>query len=200
MSRPVPGSARPSRRARRLCLAAAAAVALVLAAALVWRSAYAAFTDSTPTYVTTWSTGTVAITDDDAGSAVFTATGLRPGAAQTRCVTVTSTGTAPAAVRLYGTGRSTSKSLASHLTLTVTAGSGGSGASCTGFTPSARVYSGTLASFPAGYGTGLGPWTTTGTAPESTTYRFTYALSATAPATSAGGAAAIAFTWEAQNT
>jgi len=199
MSRPVPGP-RPSRRARRLCLAAAGTVALVLAAALVWRSAYAAFTDSTASYVTTWSTGTVAIADDDAGAALFTATGLKPGAAQTRCVAVTSTGSAPAAIRLYGTGRSSSRSLSSYLTVTVTAGSGGSGANCTGFTPSATLYSGTLAAFPAGYATGLGSWTTTGTAPESTTYRFTYALSATAAATAAGGAAAIAFTWEAQNT
>jgi hypothetical protein len=200
MPRAAPGPARPSRRARRLCLAAAGALALVLSAAFVWRSAYAAFTDSTPTYVTTWSTGTVAITDDDAGTALFTASGLRPGAAQTRCVTVTSTGSAPAAVRLYGTGRTTNRSLSSYLGLTVTAGSGGSAAGCAGFTPAASLYSGTLAAFPTGYATGLGSWTTTGTAAESTTYQFTYVLSASAPATAQGGSAAIAFTWEAQNT
>jgi hypothetical protein len=200
MPRPAFGPARPGRRARRLCLAAAVALALVLAAAFVWRSAYAGFTDSTPTYTTTWSTGTVVLTDDDAGAALFTAAGLKPGAAQTRCVTVTSTGSAPAAVRLYGTGRSTSRSLSSYLTLTVTAGSGGSAASCAGFTPAAALYSGALAGFPAGYGTGLGSWTTTGTAPEAITYQFTYVLSATAPATAQGGSAAIAFTWEAQNT
>jgi hypothetical protein len=195
------GTARPSRRARRLCLAASAAAALVLATTVVWHSAYAAFTDSTPSYVTTWSTGTVAIADDDAGAVMFSATGIKPGATQTRCIAVTSTGTAPAAVRLYGTGRSSTKSLTSYLTLAVRAGSGGSTAGCVGFVPSATLYSGTLAAFPATYGDGLDSWTTAGdSSGETRTYQFTYSLSASAPGSAQGGTAAIAFTWEAQNT
>jgi hypothetical protein len=175
--------------------------ALAVTAGLVWQSAYAAFTDSTPTYTLTWSTGTVALTDDDAGAVMFSASGLRPGATQTRCITVTSTGSAPSLIRLYGTGRSSTKSLSSYLTLVVSAGTGGSSAGCAGFVPSSTVYRGTLAAFPTSYASGVGSWTTAGdTAGETTSYQITYSLAATAPAGAQGGTAAVAFTWEAQNT
>ncbi|MGY1807631.1 hypothetical protein ACI8AF_09690 [Blastococcus sp. SYSU D00669] len=191
----------PTRRARRIAVAVSALGALAVAAGLVWQSAYAAFTDSTPARTLTWSTGTVAISDDDAGAVLFSAADLRPGAARSRCITVTSTGSAPSLVRLYGTGRSTTRSLSSHLTVAVEAGTGGSAAGCNGFAPAATVYRGTLAAFPTSYAAGVGSWTTAGNpAGERTTYRFTYSLSASAPASAQGGTAAIAFTWEAQNT
>lgn len=201
MPRLLPRVSRPGRRARRLALVVSGTGALAVAAGLVWQSAYAAFTDSTPTYTTTWSTGTVALADDDAGAVMFSATGLRPGATQTRCITVTSSGSAPSVVRLYGTGKSSTRSLPSYLNITVAAGAGGSAASCAGFVPAATVYRGTLAAFPATYATGVGSWTTAGSPPaETTTYQITYGLSATAPTSAQGGTAQVAFTWEAQNT
>jgi hypothetical protein len=63
-----------------------------VAATLVWQSASAAFSDSTKTTTLAVTTGTVAFSDDDAGAVMFSASGLRPGASQTRCITVTSTG------------------------------------------------------------------------------------------------------------
>src|SRR4051794_2903769 len=156
MRRALPRPARPSRRARRLSLAVSAGAALVLATALVWHTAYATFTVSTPPFGTSFSTGTVAISDDDAGVAMFHATGLKPGAAATQCLTVTSTSSVPTVVRLYGTGRSTTKSLTGSLRLSIQAGSGGGSASCSGFTPDSTVYTGTLAAFPTGYGAGIG--------------------------------------------
>src|SRR4051812_23266697 len=135
MPRLHPRVPRPSRRARRLALAVSGIGALAVAAGLVWQSAYAAFTDSAPLPALTLSTGNVAISDDDAGAVLFSAGGLRPGATQTRCITVTSTGSAPSLVRLYGTGRTTTRSLSSYLTLVISAGSGGSSASCVGFAP-----------------------------------------------------------------
>jgi hypothetical protein len=201
MARLLPRTSRPSRRARRMGLAVSGIGALALSAGLVWQSAYAAFTESTPTYTLTWTTGTVSIADDDAGAVLFSASGLRPGATQTRCITVTSTGSAPSVIRLYGTGRTTSKSLSSQLTLVVSAGTGGSAASCVGFVPTSTVYRGTLASFPTSYASGVGSWTTAGgTAGETTTYQLTYTLAASAPVSAQGGTAAVAFTWEAQNT
>src|SRR4051794_33333866 len=95
MPRLHPRALRPSRRARRLALVVSGIGALVVTAGLVWQSAYAAFTDSTPPATVTVSTGTVALADDDAGAVLFSAGGLRPGATQTRCITVTSTGSAP---------------------------------------------------------------------------------------------------------
>jgi hypothetical protein len=201
MPRLLPRAHRPSRRARRIALVVSGIGALALTAGLVWQSAYAAFTISTPTYTLGWATGSVAIADDDAGAVLFSASGLRPGATQTRCITVTSTGSAPSVVRLYGTGRTTTKSLTTYLTLAISAGSGGSAASCVGFAPASTVYRGTLAAFPTTYAAGVGSWTTAGTtAGESTTYQFSYTLSASAPVSAQGGTAAVAFTWQAQNT
>src|SRR3954469_17263908 len=148
MARPLPRASWPSRRARRMGLAISGIGALALTAGLVWQSAYAAFTETTPSYTLGWSTGIVALADDDAGAVLFSASGLRPGATQTRCITVTSTGSAPSVVRLYGTGRTTTKSLTTYLTLAISAGSGGSAASCAGFAPASTVYRGTLAAFP----------------------------------------------------
>ncbi|WP_448626288.1 hypothetical protein [Geodermatophilus sp. URMC 64] len=200
MPRLLPRTSRPGRRARRLALAASGVGALAVAATLVWQAAYAAFTESTPTYTTTWSTGSVALADDDAGAVMFSAAGLRPGASQTRCITVTSTGSAPSVVRLYGTGKGRTRSLDSYLTVAVQAGTGGSAAGCAGFVPAATVYRGTLAAFPTTYAAGVGSWTTAGnTAGERTTYAITYSLSPTAPVSAQGGTATIAFTWEAQN-
>jgi hypothetical protein len=198
--RPRPGhSTRPGRRARRLTLAASGGAALLLATGLVWHTAYATFTDSTPTFPTTWSTGTVAITDDDAGVALFSASGLKPGAAATKCLTVTSTGSVPALVKLYAAGRSTTKSLTSYVNLAIQTGTG-AGSTCAAFTPSGTVYTGTLAAFPTSYGAGVLPWTTTGTSGETRTYQITWSLSASAPTSTQSGTAAVAFTWEAQNT
>src|SRR5690242_18162818 len=136
MRRALPRPRRPSRRARRLTLAASGGAALVLATALVWHTAYAAFTVSTYPFSSTFSTGTVTIGDDDGGTALFSLSGLKPGAAATRCLTVTSTGSVPAVVRLYGTGRSTTKSLTGSINLSILSGTGGTRASCNGFTPS----------------------------------------------------------------
>jgi hypothetical protein len=200
MRRALPRPGRPSRRARRLTLAASAGAALVLAATFVWHTAYAAFTVTTYPFSSTFSTGTVAIGDDDSGTALFSLTGLKPGAAATRCLTVTSTGSVPALVRLYGTGRSTTRSLTGSINLSILSGTGGGRASCSGFTPSATVYTGTLAALPTTFGTGVGPWTTTGTSGETRTYQVTASLSASAPTSVQTGTASIAFTWEAQST
>lgn len=200
MRRALPRPGRPSRRARRLTLAVSGGAALVIATALVWHTAYAAFTVSTYPFSSSWSTGTVVIGDDDSGSALFSVSGLKPGAAATRCLTVTSTGNVPALVRLYGSGRSTTRSLTSYLNLSILAGTGGSRASCSGFTPSATVYTGTLAALPTTFGSGVGPWTTAGTSGETRTYQITASLSSSAPTSAQSGTASVAFTWEAQST
>ena len=200
MRRALPRPGRPSRRARRLTLAASGGAALVLATALVWHTAYATFTVTTYPFSSSWATGTVAIGDDDAGSALFSLSGLKPGAAATRCLTVTSTGNVPALVRLYGSGRSTTKSLTGSVNLSILAGTGGSRATCSGFTPSSTVYTGTLAALPTTFGAGVGSWTTTGTSGETRTFQITASLSSSAPTSVQSGTAAVAFSWEAQST
>jgi hypothetical protein len=190
---------RPSRRARRLGLVGCSLVALVVATPTVWQSAYANFTDTAPTISTSIGTGTLAITDDDAAGTMFVVGRLKPGATGTRCIKVSVSGTADAAVRLYGTDRTVSRGLDASLQLTVREGTGGSTSNCNGFTSSATVYSGTLAGFTASdFATGVGSWTTTGTA-VARTFQFTYQLSTTAPTSAQGGSAALNFVWEAQS-
>jgi hypothetical protein len=182
-------------------LAGALAVAVLTATAFTWGSAWATFTITTPTYSTTWSTGTVVLGDDDAGGALFSVSGLAPGAAGTRCIAVTSTGSVPALVHLYVSSRSTTRSLSSALTIAVVAGTGGGTGDCGGFAPATTVYRGTLAGFPTTWAAGVDTWTTAGsTAGESRTYQLTWSLPASASTGAQGGTASAAFTWEAQST
>lgn len=191
-------------RAARIARWASAPLALLVSAAVIAPASYAAFSSSTANPTSNWTAGTVALTDDDSNSALFTASGLKPGSTGTKCIVVTSTGSLASAVKLYGTGAATTNALSSSITLSIVQGTGGSSGTCTGFTPlgsGSSVFSGTLASFASatGYSTGLGSWTPTGSGSESRTYQFTYTLDAAAPNTTQGGTAAIAFTWEAQN-
>ena len=190
----------PTRRTRRWVFGGAFLTALILAAGVVWHSAYASFSDSTPSIPVTLATGTVVLGDDDSGTTMFSLTGLKPGAAATRCITVTSTGTVPALVRLYGSSKTTSKSLSSNLTVAVQAGSGGASGNCAAFVPSSTVYRGTLNAMPAGFSTGVGDWATTGNSlGESRSYEITVSMPSNASTASQAGAAGVAFTWEAQS-
>jgi hypothetical protein len=196
----------PSTAARkRIALLASIPVALVASGAMVWQASYSAFTAKATTPTSNWAAGTVALTDDDAGAAMFTATNLKPGATAQKCIAVTASGTLPSAVKMYGTSYTTTNALSTYINLTVEEGTGGTFAGgCTGFTATSTIFpTGTLLSFSAknSYANGVGgAWTPTGAASESRSYRITYTLLSTTPDTAQGGTAAIAFTWEAQNT
>jgi Tfp pilus assembly protein PilW len=183
-------------RTARLAGWIAIPVALLTSGLVISQASYSAFSSVASNPASNWTAGSVAIADDDAGSALFTGT---------KCITVTSSGSLASLVKLYGVGSTTTNGLSSFITLTVTQGTGGNFGSCTGFTPLATgsaVFSGTLAAFgttATNYATGLGTWAPTGASPETRVYRLTYTVDAAAPNTSQNGTAAIAFTWEAQN-
>jgi hypothetical protein len=195
---------RPGARSARMVGAAAGLAGVAVSAAVVWHASYAAFSASTDNPTSNWAAGTVALSDDDSNTALFSANNLRPGATGSRCIAVTSTGSLPATVKLYGTGAATTKALSSYLTLSVTQGSG-AGADCANFTPlgsGASVYTGTVAGFAAtatGFATGQGSWAPTGAGAETRVFQFSYTLAANTPDTAQGGTAALGFTWEAQN-
>jgi hypothetical protein len=186
--------------------AVAGLVGVAAAAGVVWHASYSAFSASTANPANSWSAGSVALGDDDRGSALFTASDLTPGGpGGAQCIAVSSTGTLPAAVKLYGTGFATSNALASDITLTISQGSGGGYGSCTGFVPladDATVYTGTLAGF-AGtardYASGVGDWAPTGTGAETRVFQISYTLAANTPNSAQNGTATLGFTWEAQN-
>jgi hypothetical protein len=192
-------------RAARLAAWIAIPAALVASGAVVSTASYSAFSATTVNPTSNWTAGSVALTDDDNNTALFTATGLKPGSTGANCITVTSTGSLPSTVKLYGTNAATTKDLAANINLTVEQGTGGGFGSCTGFTPattSGSLYSGTVAGFGSSstnFATGVGTWAPTGTASESRVYRVSYTVSNTAPNTVQGGTASLGLTWEAQN-
>ena len=200
---------RPSRKVATIVSLVAVPVALAASGLVVAQSSYSAYSATTVNPTSNWATGTVALTDDDNNTAAFTASNLKPGSTGSRCIVVSSTGSLPASVKLYGTGAATTKALASDINLTVTQGTGGSFGSCTGYAPltsGSSVYTGTLAGFGStatSFSNGLGSWTTagvpTGGTAETRTYQLTYTVNPNTTNDTQGGTAALGFTWEAQN-
>jgi hypothetical protein len=181
-------------------------VSILVSGLLVWQSSYAAFSSTTSNPTSNWTSGTVALTDDDGGTALFTASALKPGATGTKCIVVTSSGNLASAVKLYATTYSTTNALSSYVNLVVDEGTGGTFASsgpssCTGFASGGNDFTGTLATFSAktSFATGVSAWAPTGSGSESKTFRISYTIDAATPNSAQGGTAAVGFTWEAQN-
>jgi hypothetical protein len=169
---------------------------------LVWQGTNAAFTASTGNGANAWSSGTVALSDDDSAAALFSAEPVVPGDQGTRCIAVTYGGDLAATVRFYAT--SVSGSLGQYLTLDVEQGQGagnvGGAGTCAGFSGTS-IWSGTLdvlASTASDFGTGLGSWTPSG-AGQTTVYRITWTVDPAAGDALQGTAAAASFVWEAQS-
>lgn len=170
---------------------------------------YASFSSAATSAGNRFAAGTVSIGDNDANGSMLQLTGAQPGGTDTGCIAVTYTGTLAAGVRLYAT---TSGALPAYLSLTVTRGVDSSPAfdACVGFVPDTTdylgsgpgvLYSGTLASFPATWASGLidataaspETWTTN----EIRSYRISITLSSNTAAQGQSGAAT--FVWEARN-
>lgn len=175
-------------------------LSLALVSLVVVIGSRAAFSDTTSNATNNWAAGTVVITDDDAGAAMFNASDMTPGDSVENCIVVTYSGTlVPATVSLYGTiGGS---GLDAYLDLDLDIGSGGVFGDCTGFTKDTGgdIFTNTLANFSTShtnFGNGLQSWSPAAN-PESKTYRFILTLQDDNGAQ--GLDASATFTWEAQN-
>ena len=124
----------PSRKTRRIITLVATPAAIVIAGALIWQASYSSFSGTTRNPGNNWSTGTVALTDDDTGSARFQVADMVPGQTDTKCITVTATATVPGIVKGYTVNPVTSpQGLEDYVLITIDHGTGGSFSSCTGF-------------------------------------------------------------------
>lgn len=207
----VPSMKSPSARTTKIVGLAAAPVAIVLAGAMVWQASNAAFTATTRNSGNSWSTGQVALTDDDKGAAAFTVENLVPGQTGTKCIAVTSNSTVPGEVRSYVQNLATSAAgLEDHITLTVERGTGGSFNNCDGFTPveaAPEAYSlKELSAANHDYATGgtHTAWDTKGNPGESTVYRGTWKFDAAGLSQSQvdalqGARTSIDLVWELQS-
>lgn len=197
---------RPSRTVSRIATFAVIPAALLAAGVAVSTASYSAFSATSSDDANNWSMGSVALTNDAANGALFSASNLKPGSTGTNCIAVTSSGSLPSAVKLYATNVQQTKSLASSVTLQVKQGVGGGYGTCSGFTASSgadgTLYNDSLATFATtrtNYANGIGTWKPTGDKPETRTYQITYTVSPDAPASLMGANASLGFTWEAQN-
>lgn len=154
---------------------------------IVWSASQAAFTATTQNQGASFAAGTVVLSDDDSGSAMFAAGDLGPGDSTTRCLTVRYDGTLPGTVRLFAS--PAPGALAPHLQVTVDEGSGGSGTSCAGYSRQVATLAGVpLADVSArftDYATGTGSWGVTGPG-QQRRYRVTVTLDPAAPDTVQG--------------
>ncbi|TFD53547.1 hypothetical protein E3T55_05145 [Cryobacterium frigoriphilum] len=200
----------PSVRTRRIMTMTVAPVAILVAGLMVWQGSNAAFTASTRNSDNNWSTGSVALVDDDGGTAAFQVTNLKPGATGTKCIVVTASSSLAGVVRPHVSNLSLSgRGLAERVTLTLERGTGGSFSDCTGFVatetslPAASLK--TLADNNSSFATGGLPWSTAGVSTgESQTYRGTWAFNTTGMTqleidALQGSQTSIDLVWELQN-
>ena len=172
----------PTSRASRIAVAAATPLAVVAAAALIFQSSNAAFTGSTRNSGNNWSTGAVALTDDDAGSARFQVDNMTPGDTDSRCIKVTANSSVPGTVKGYAVNPVLSvHGLENYIKIKIEAGAGGGFGSCDGFSSEQTIVNGaTLAQFAAidDFDSAVGGWdVAAGT--HSRTYRLTWTFDTT---------------------
>jgi predicted ribosomally synthesized peptide with SipW-like signal peptide len=179
--------------------------AVTLGAALViglvaGGATFSAFNAQTTSTGNSFGAGTVSLTDNDSGSAMFTLPNMRPGAPVSRCLQVTYTGSLPAGVKLFGA-TTGGTGLEAYLNLTVTRGTIASATfpDCTGFTADSGggvVYSGTMAAYPSTFASAITDPTAAWTTNEKHVYQFTVDVADNAGAE--GKTATQTFTWDAR--
>jgi hypothetical protein len=189
---------KPKRRGSRrpLVQAGVALSAAALVSTMVVRTSEAAFTARTENPGNRINAGTVVLTDNRSGSAMFDVSAMVPGQEMTpACITVTYSGTIanPQEVKVYSTGFTDPGSLAPYLDMVVETvpTCGGSALS--------SVFTGTLADFATAhtnYTNGAAGWDPSAT-PESRIYRFRVTLSNATPDDRQGATVSNAgFMWE----
>lgn len=162
---------------------------------------FAAFTATTSNTGNSIDSGTVTIADNDSSTAMYALTNMGPGSTTQRCIHVAYTGSLPSTVKLY---RSNTVTNGTAFNLTIERGSGVTGAfpSCTGFTPAATIFTGTLGALGTSYAGGVDAKGSAWNQNDAVDYRFTVTVvddpTPNAHATVVSSAA-HSFTWEAQN-
>ena len=168
---------------------------------------FSAFSSTTDNTGNTYAAGTVYLSDNDAGSAMYTVSNQKPADTVTKCIRLTYTGTLDADVKLYTT--SSVNALGGYVDLTIDKGSMPGGTTfpnCTGFSSESTIYSGTLSNFTTtknSYANGIAAFPGAATkwaANDTLVYRFTLTLQDNNSAN--GGQTAKttgthSFTWEA---
>jgi hypothetical protein len=179
--------------------------------ALAIGDTFSSFNDVTGNPTGKIAAGNVAISDNDAGSALLSLPNAKPGDIVTGCIIITYNGTIPASVVLYGTTGGTG--LDPYLDLTVTRGTlpgGAASGSCTGFAADASdyigrgagiIYDDTLTRWPDTSAGGLAdPKAPAATWAIGASHAYRLRIVVRADSAGQGKTATQSFTWEAANT
>jgi hypothetical protein len=200
----------PSSRTRRIVSLSAAPVAVLLAGAMVWQGSYAAFSADTRNVGNGWETGSVAITDDDGGAAMFQIQNVKPGQTGEKCIAVTASPSIPSIIKMYSADLA-ADGLEPYVKVKIEQGTGGGfAAGCTDFVPADPVNEeasqtlSTLGNNHTSWTSAILPWTMPG-GTVTKTYRFSWVFDTTGLTQTEvdglqGRAASINFEWELQNT
>lgn len=190
MRMPFPAEAAVGLRRPYLIPVAAGLTALGLVVFMISSVTGAAWTDTTDNTGNAWATGNVELTDDDAGVAMFSASGMLPGDVVTKTITVTNAGDVDLDVKLYGQNFSDTNSLGQQLNFKV-------GTTDGGFDVYTTTAAGTLGGFATDHtGYASGTPVISIAAGASQTYYFWVELDSAAPDTVQDSTAAIDFVWE----
>lgn len=203
-SGPIDVAAEEAGIGRTTARSLAAAIALLIVSILVVTRSRAAFTTEDAGADVSFAAGSVQLTDDDAGSSLFAVQDMVPGRPERDCIVVSYEGNVlPVEVTLASEAEG---ELADLLDVQVERGDGGAFHDCTGFTPEATVYRGTLSELAAGDPVDA---FSVEDSPAAQTFRFTFTLSgvpdggATVASPGAGEtrpSAEASFLWEADPT
>jgi hypothetical protein len=199
----------PTSRVRKNLAKGVLPVGILASAAMVWQSSYAAFSGTTTNGGNSMTAGTVKLTDAANGTALLTATGLKPGSTGSACIKLTYGGNLAAATKLYVAAgdltTTTPSNLAPYLTLKVDEGTGTDPA-CSDFVATANDYNPTnstaltldgFATSATSFANGVGAWLPAANG-ATKNYRFIWTVQDDNAAQ--GLNATVTFTWEAQNT
>jgi hypothetical protein len=150
--------------------------------------------------------GTVALSDNDSGSALYSVTAAKPGDTTTRCIKTTFTGSLTSDVHVYSP--SAPGTLAQYVDVKITQGTQTSSVfpGCTAFTADTNgvIFNGTLQQFEqthASYAAGIDtdpPGQTAWTTGDNVVYKFDATLQAGTPDSGQGSSSGVhSFVWEA---
>jgi Camelysin metallo-endopeptidase len=109
--------------------------------------AFSAFSSQTMNSGNSFAAGTVNLTDNDSGAAMYSVSNRKPGQQVQQCIALTYSGTLPADVKLFTT--STINALGAYVDLTIEKGTatGATFPGCGTFTSESTIYTGTLGGF-----------------------------------------------------
>lgn len=110
----------PTSRSARYAKWLSIPLGLAISALLIWQASYAAFTDTASTDENSWTTGTMDISHDHEGVAVFEAKDLVPGDTGTKTVEVDYSGSLDAELNFFAKSFANDR-LAEHIWLTIEA-------------------------------------------------------------------------------